>query len=213
MSQELGFYEAMQEVLQRPAYDVLTGRTVDYQRVILDAIGRAIINILERIHIRTPEDTAYNVEFFALIFVITAAVLLLATAIGVAYYIIKQKNKNAERQVISSIFDDVANKNITLPQLLNDAKQYADTNQFREAVRCYYTAVLISLNDKRTIRVNKSKTNAQLVSELYEVAPALYEPFAEVVETFQQAWFGRKYVSDDRYKIFVARAEGVLDEK
>jgi len=203
------FNEAMHEVLQRPQYDILTGRAVDYQRVIFEAIGRAIADLLSRIDIDLPG--GYNLQLITTVFIVVLALLLLGASIGLAYILLKRAGKKAQQELgVSALFDDIANKRFSLADLLRLSKEFEEKRQFRDAVRHHYIAVLVSLDDKRTIRVDKSKTNAQLARELADAAPALAGSFVSVVDVFHQTWFGMKVLGEDDYRSFAKSAEVLL---
>ena len=208
------FYEAMQEVLQRPQYDILTGRALDYRQIIIDAVNQAIIRLLEGLFLRVPDSPDYNLEAITNVFIVVTALLLLGGITGIVYFVLKHRGRNAAKEVsIATIFDDISNKRFTLADLLRLSRQYAEKNQFRDAVRHYYIAVLVALHDKKTIQVDKSKTNAQLTRELALAAPSLSDPFISVVNVFQETWFGRRNVDANRYYHFTVNAEEILHEK
>ena len=205
------FYMAMQEVLERPQYDILTGRAVDYQQVIMEAISRAVLNLLERVRLRIPDSPVYNLEALTFFFVVAVALLLLGTSMGVTYVILKYRRKRVSHTAsVAAIFDDIANKKFSLSDLLGMSQKYAEKDQLRDAVRYYYMAVLVALDDRRTIRVDKSKTNAQLARELSAAAPYLSEAYLSVVGVFEESWFGKKKVDEGRYRHFAAYAEEIL---
>lgn len=209
------FYQAMQEVLERPKYDVLTGRAIDYEQIIVDALGRAILRLLEGINLSNPYAPEYNLDVIILIFVISAALLLLVTSIVITYMVLKHRGKKAAQETssISALFDDIAHKRFTLADLLNNARKYAENEQFRDAVRHLYIAVLVALHDKNTIKVDKYKTNAQLAQELALASPAMLEPFVSIVDVFHKTWFGKKELDEERYQHFASLAEEILNEK
>jgi len=208
------FYEAMREVLQRPRYDILTGRAIDYQQVIMDALRRAVINFLEKIFQHDPEAPAYNLEFITYTFIVVTTLLLLGTIVGIIYIFLKHRGQGAaEALSVASLFDDIANRRFTLDDLLHLSHEYAKKGQFRDAVRHHYIAVLVDLHNKKTIRVDKSKTNAQLIRELTLAAPALSDSFVSVVDVFHDVWFGRKAVDENRYYHYKTNAEELLHEK
>lgn len=205
------FYEAMLEVLERPEYDILTGRTVDYQQIIMEAIGRAVISLFERINIRLPDSPEYNPEALTYVFIVVAIFMLLSASMGVTYILIKRRGRKARQDAYSAaIFDDIASNRFSLSDLLRLSKEHADKSQLREAVRYNYIAVLVALNDKQTIKVDKSKTNAQLIRDMSQAAPALLDQFTQVVDIFQQTWFGKKNIDADRYRLFSAEAEAIF---
>ena len=208
------FYEALQEVLQRPQYDILTGRAIDYRQIIIDAINRTIISLLEGMSLHIPDSPDYNLGAITNVFIIVTALLLLGALTGVVYFILKRTGRNAAKEIsVAAIFDDISNKRFTLGDLLRLSREYAEKKQFRFAVRHYYIAVLVALHDKKTIQVDKSKTNAQLTRELALAAPALSDPFISVVNVFQEAWFGKKEINVSQYYSFTACAEEILHEK
>ena len=205
------FYIAMQEVLSRSQYDILTGRAVDYRQIIMEALGRAVISLLERVRLRIPDSTDYNVEVLIFTFIIAAALLLLGVSMALTYILLKRRRKRSTANSVATIFDDIAHKRFTLSDLLHTSQEYADKNQFRDAIRYYYIAVLVFLDDKRTIRVDKSKTNAQLARELQQAAPYISNSFISVVGVFEEAWFGHRAIDKERYGHFAINVDEILD--
>jgi hypothetical protein len=210
------FYQAMHEVLQRPGYDILTGRAIDYQQIIMEAVGLAIINFFDQLF-NMPDPSVYNLRAITTVFVILSALMLFTAVMGLIYFILKlNRFKSGEGKMnpsIIEIFDDIEHNRFNLAELLRLSRSYAAERNFRDAVRHHYIAVLVALDAKKTIRVDKSKTNAQLIRELSKAAPALSGPFASVVEVFHQTWFGKKSVDEDRYRHFASKAEEILYEK
>ncbi|MCL1999606.1 MAG: hypothetical protein FWG65_12665 [Turicibacter sp.] len=201
------FEQAMREVLERSQYDILTGRAVDYRQVVIDAILNGIINLLERINFNIPEEAEYNLQAFALMFAIFAGILLFVVSMCVTYTLLKRRRKSDE--ITSSIFDDIANKRLSLTDMMRLSKDYADRNNFREAVRYSYIAVLISLDDARIIRVDKSKTNAQLMQELKN--HEFSKSFDSVVDIFHKSWFGRKDIVATEYQDFQLSTQHIVN--
>lgn len=204
----------MQEVLYWPQYDILTGRAIDYQQVLMEALGRAILNLLERINFNMPASGDYNLQAITTAFIIAAALLLLAASMAITYTLLTRKSRRAKRAAdyfSKAVFEDISNKRFTLSDLLRIKEEYAQNDQFRDAVRYYYIAVLVALNDKKTIEVDKSKTNDQLAQDIKDAAPALFEPFTSVIDVFQRTWFGMKGMDEERYSRFAASAEKLLE--
>ena len=206
------FYDAMNEVLSRPHYDILTGRAVDHQQMIMEAIGRAVVGLIEQLQLNIPEYTEYNTDTLILIFAAVSALLLFGIAAWAVFIILRRRRKKTENTAhVSAIFDEIENKRYSLHDLIKASKQLAEKSQYRDAVRLKYIAVLVSLNEKRTIKVNKSKTNAQLARELGIAAPDLYNHFVAVADSFHKAWFGFKKIDEDKYTRFSFNAEGILN--
>ncbi|MCL2016055.1 MAG: DUF4129 domain-containing protein [Defluviitaleaceae bacterium] len=211
---EVDFYDAMQSVLQRPRYDILTGRMIDVQEVVMDAVVRFVMHILDNITINLPESGSYNLDAILTVFIIVVALITLGIAVAIAYSLLKHQNKKiADNADISELFDNISKDKFSLADLLRLSNEYANQKNFRQAARHYYIAVLVSLNNQKTIAVDKSKTNFQLKRELTAAAPNLSEPFGTIVEVFQKSWFGRKPLNDEQYSHFTVNVEEILREK
>ena len=206
------FYEAMNEVLTRRHYDVLTGRAVDHRQIITEAIGRAVVSLLEQLQLHMPEYTGYNADTLIIIFAGASALLLFGITVRAIYIILKRRGKKIKTSSdVSAIFDDIENKKFSLTELLQISHKLAESNQFRDAVRLKYIAVLVSLDGKHIIHVKKSKTNAQLARELSAAAPHLFDPFTSIIGVFHEAWFGLKNTDKDSYARFAFNAEELLN--
>jgi len=213
MSANLTFYQAMQEVLARPKYDLLTGRAINYWEIFWDAVGCAVLNLLEQITLNIP-DTDYNLNFISTLFIIFTVLLLLVVVIGSIYlYLRYRKKKDKGEQSIATIFDDIANRRLSYNDLLRISQKHAEKGQYREAVRNRYIASLVVLHEKKTISVDRSKTNSQLARELNEAVPSLTKSFKTVIDIFHLTWFGKKDIDSMAYGDFKANAQLLEGEK
>ena len=208
------FYQAMEEVLARPRYDILSGRAIDHQQLIRDALLSvaesaldAFIDMLQRFNFAVPDTPNYNLQAITTVFLIVTGALLALALFGAVYFLMKRYGRAAkEKASLSNLFDDIANKRFSLDDLLKISEEHAKNGQYREAIRHRYIAVLVTLNDRQVIRIEKSKTNAQLSKELHDASPTLAEPFDSVIDMFQRSWFGLKEVE---YQDFILNAEKV----
>ena len=207
------FYQAMQEVLEWSRYDVLTGRSIDYQQFIIEAIEGVVASILEFLRLNTSDTAEYNLQAITSVFIMAVALLFLGVSTWSISLLLKRKWLNAQQEFsVSALFDDVAHKRFTFSELLLLSQEHAKKKQLREAARYRYIAVLVCLDNKKVIIVDKSKTNAQLIKELSLAAPTLLDSFVSVVDLFQQTWFGKKDIDEDEYRHFAVSAEELLDE-
>jgi hypothetical protein len=208
------FDAAMREVLKQPKYDVLTGRAVDYREVILDALGRFVVGLLDRLNWLDADAADYNLSFFAYAFIGVAVALTLLTVAAVVYFTLRHKRKRRRQtETVAEWFGDIAEKRLSLDALLEHARVYAEQGEYREAVRHRYIALLIVLHERQWIRVDKSKTNAQLSIEMWGTRPGQSDMFDEVIDVFHRTWFGHKWMDDARYQRFVKRAEETESEE
>ncbi|MCL1988470.1 MAG: hypothetical protein FWG64_10965 [Firmicutes bacterium] len=209
------FNEAMHEVLQQPRYDMLTGRLVNYQEIIVNAIVNFIIFLIESLfpNIGLPDGGNYNADTIITIFVIVGMLILFGIIVATLSFVMKSRAKKLVNSDISEIFDSIAKEKFSLTDLIKLSKDYASQKDFRHAARYYYIAVLVSLNDNKTLKIDKSKTNFQLKREIATVAPNLSDSFVTIVDIFQKSWFGRKPLDDIQYTNFAANVEELLSEK
>jgi len=209
----MGFNEAMQEVLELPKYDILTGRAVDYQQIITDALVNALINIISRINLSLNDSPEYNLQLILNFFIVIAALIFLGAAIGIVYILLKLRARKNHELGVTEIFENVENKRYTLSDLLRHSVKYAEMREYRKAIRHKYIAILVKLNDNNTIQVNKSKTNYRLSNELSVAAPDLSESFGIVVNMFHASWFGKQDVCEEDFNFFSKAAEELLHAK
>jgi hypothetical protein len=81
----------------------------------------------------------------------------------------------------------------TPADLYQEAEQLARAGQFKEAVRSLYWSVLSLLHRQQLLRYETTRTNGEYVQEvcLATQAPAgLDEPFAQLTDLFDLAWYG-----------------------
>lgn len=203
------FETAMQEVLQQSRYDRLTGRAVDFKKMIADAAKRVIEFILDKFSFRLPDLSTYNTDIFSYLF-LGVGLLLLLVAIGVTVRILARRRRKPSAFDLSELFEELAQKQYTVSELLALSQEYASDNRWREAVRYRFIALLAGLNEQRVIRIGVSKTNAQLARDIAAAAPELAGPFEETAECFHYVWFGHKPVPPEQFTQFTRNVDRLL---
>lgn len=204
------FENALRETLAQPKYNQLTGRSIDFKEILADAARRIIAFLLDNLRIDLPEASGINTDIILYVFAILAVIVLLA-AVGVTVRIIHRRRKNTGSD-LSDIFEEIRHKHYTVEELLQLSRQRAEDENLREAVRFRFIAALMGLHDTQILRIEKSKTNAQLQAELSVAAPALSIPFSKTVEDFHWAWFGSKTIGAERYARFVEQTNLLLSQ-
>ena len=111
---------------------------------------------------------------------------------------------------LSEIFEELAGRNYTIEQLLALGR---NAGSRRIAIRYQYIAALLALDEKQTIYIRPSATNALILREIKNNAPHLTEPFSHMAETFHQAWFGHKPVSDEEFVRYNAAVEELIESE
>lgn len=197
------FYDAMQEVLRRPRYDLLTERAVDYRRTLTDAVERALTALLDRIPVGAVSLPDVNLDAVTYIFALVGALLILGSLSAVVWLVMRRRHRKRDDadalSFMEALFEDISGERFRLDEVLRLRREHAERGEFREAVRYGYIAVLVTLHKAKIIRVDKSKTNAQLVNEMSAAAPQDAPAFRDVVIVFQATWFGLKRIDAERY--------------
>ena len=90
------------------------------------------------------------------------------------------------------------------------ANELASNGRFREAIRAWYHAVLVTCYAAGILHFRKGRTNWEYIATL---APSLaWRPDAiELTRRFEQEWYGALHSSRDAYDACSERAQSVLD--
>lgn len=202
------FDDAMREVLSQSRYDRLTGRALDLKQIVSDALMRILEFILKRLRFNLPDMGGFRTDIYVYVF-IAVGVLLLVVITGITLRLLARRRKAAVHD-LSDLFEELAQKQYTVDELLRLSQAREKVENLREAVRFRYIAVLVGLNERQVIFIEKSKTNAVLLAELNAAEPALAPVFSDVVDTFHHAWFGYKPVAAERYTEFLKNTDDLL---
>ena len=184
----------MQEVLQHPRYDYLTERRTDIGEQIGDLIERFLTWIFEGINFSMPAGSGGGVGMIVVIFSVVAVIL---AVMAIVVFILSRRNKAATRHTLEDIFEEI--RNHTVAELL-ELGEKAETR--RIAVRYKYIAIILSLNENDIITIAPSHTNAVILRQIRDTAPALADSFSQIAEVFHLAWFGHKELPDNAFAAF-----------
>lgn len=98
------------------------------------------------------------------------------------------------------------------------ATEAREANDFREAIRCEYRALVGDLARAGYVDEIPGRTSGEEREQVAEVAPRLGETgrdvahqFASAADTFDAAWFDDRPVSPEQDRIFLAAERSVLD--
>jgi hypothetical protein len=84
------------------------------------------------------------------------------------------------------------------------------SGRFREAIRAWYHAVLVTLFRSGLLHYRKDRTNWEYA---YALGPELpWRPgFVDATRTFEQIWYGRRETPPDAAEAFARDARGILE--
>jgi hypothetical protein len=96
---------------------------------------------------------------------------------------------------------------------LADAAAHERAGDLAQALRCHYRALLAGLATQGIIDEVPGTTTGEYRDTVTAALPGLSEPFAEVTEAFERAWYGRRPVARTDLDAAVAAAQRVRDRR
>ena len=193
----MSFYQAMQEVLETSRYDRLMGRGVNIRELISDWADRLFGRIPSNPNANISASFPYNLNVLSVAFVLVGIILAVVAAIAI-FHIIRDRNK-PETHDLGSIFEELANRNYTVQELMKLSHEATET---RVAIRYRYIAALLALHERQLIEIKASATNITILQQVKEGAPALLPHLTYAVDIFHQSWFGYKDIGQDAFRQF-----------
>ncbi len=91
------------------------------------------------------------------------------------------------------------------------AAELMKSGRFREAIRAWYHAVLVTLFRSGLLHYRKDRTNWEYAYALSPEVP--WRPgFVEATRTFEQIWYGRRETPSETVDAYAADARGILEK-
>jgi len=201
------FYDAMNQVLQTPPYDWLTGRRVEMITRIIEWLIDFLDNLFDRMDVEMDmSGSGYNLDILSVIFAAVGIVLIIVTV--VVLFLTFRNRRKAEHHDLSDIFEELVRKNYTVAELV---KLSNDSIERRFAIRYRYIAAILALNEQQIIEIKPSATNAIILRQIKAAAPNLTSSFEHAAHTFHLAWFGYKEIQDPAYENFTKTVHSILN--
>jgi len=204
----MNFEDALNEVLQWPRYDRLTGRSTDISEIATEWIANLLDWIFDRLDFAFPDGSGININTVAAIFAIVGGIVaLVAGFILVRSFL---RSRVPQQHDLSDIFEELARHNYTVSELIELSQRASDR---RIAVRYRYIATLLALNEKQTIQIEPSATNAIIMRQVQTAAPQLATHFTMVANIFHLAWFGHKDIHDEAFQEFISAVDMLVSSQ
>lgn len=90
------------------------------------------------------------------------------------------------------------------------AADLANGGRYREAIRAWYHAVLVTCYAAAILHFRKGRTNWEYIASLAPSVP-WRAAFIELTRRFEQEWYGSLHSTDDAYEDCSTRARSILD--
>ena len=100
---------------------------------------------------------------------------------------------------------------LTSESALARAQQLSRSGDYRAAVRYLYLSTLLILDERGIMRYDRSKTNREYLRGVAN-SPELSKPLGDVIEVFDNVWYGHHELEEDSFKHYSKRVEELKEK-
>ena len=205
------FEEAMQEALNSPRYFYLTGGFDEAIETVANMIIRALEFIFGLFDVNiTGMGDGVDLQVLSGIFIGVAVIIAALIVIFIARMIMTRKRKRLKES--EGIFDEFRKNKLSLKELLELAEKCDKENDFKEASRYRYLALITLFSKKEIVTVTDAMTGNQFEREVAKNMPALQHGVRATINMYYNLFFGHKSVDAAAYEIYLAAYLEVMKE-
>jgi hypothetical protein len=92
------------------------------------------------------------------------------------------------------------------------AQSLSRGGDYRSAVRYLYLSSLLLLDERDILRYDRSKTNREYLRSVSN-SPELAKPLSEVIEVFDDVWYGYHSLGEDSFRHYSQRVEELKEKR
>jgi len=108
--------------------------------------------------------------------------------------------------------ENIAEELLTSEAAFERAQSLSRGGDYRAAVRFLYLSSLLLLDERGLLRYDRSKTNREYLRSVSS-SPELQKPLSEVIEVFDDVWYGYHQVNEEAFKHYSDRVEELKEKK
>jgi hypothetical protein len=105
-----------------------------------------------------------------------------------------------------------ADEVLTADSAFERAQTLSRGGDYRAAVRYLYLSSLLLLDERGLLRYDRTRTNHEVLRTVSE-KPELAQPLSEVIDVFDNVWYGYHELDEDRFKHYSDRVEELKEKK
>jgi hypothetical protein len=105
-----------------------------------------------------------------------------------------------------------ANEVLTADAAFQRAQSLSRGRDYRAAVRYLYLSSLLLLDERGLLRYDRARTNHEVLRTVSE-KPELAQPLSEVIDVFDNVWYGYHELDEERFKHYSDRVEELKEKK
>jgi hypothetical protein len=148
-------------------------------------------------------------------YLVIGLIILILGTVGIIAYVTLQRRRAMPAATVTSELPATARDEDPLSRTSNEWERFAAelmrSGRFREAIRAWYHAVLVTLFRAGLLHYRKDRTNWEYA---YALGPDLpWRPgFVLATRTFEQVWYGRREAPSDAAEEFASDARVILEK-
>jgi hypothetical protein len=108
--------------------------------------------------------------------------------------------------------DDGESKPLTSETAFEKAQSLSRGGDYRSAVRYLYLSSLLLMDERGVLRYDRSKTNREYLRSVSN-SPEFAKPLEEVIEVFDNVWYGYHSLEEDTFKHYSDRVQELKDKR
>ncbi len=140
---------------------------------------------------------------------ISIAVIIVICLMCIVIYKMKKRTKgNID---IHSILGEEIDENTTYDILKDKMKEYERKQEFREAVRIMFIAIIFRMHEEGMLTLEECKTNKEIYENLKKSNVGFIDEFKVLSNGFNEMWYGYK-INKDKYTKWRMLGEKIENE-
>ena len=191
---------SLQEILSRPEFqwaEPAPNPINDWLQKIWDVVNRWLNDLLGNFAQYIPSNTTW-----LMVILLVAILFFVFRTLFVDF--IKEAQLNGE--------ESGENELLTSESAFNKAQSLSRGGDYRSAVRYLYLSSLLLMDERGVLRYDRSKTNREYLRSVAN-SPELAKPLEEVIEVFDNVWYGYHSLEEESFKHYSDRVEELKDKK
>ncbi len=175
----------------------------DWFQKIIDAINDLINDLLSSIFGNNPLSGSINTFTVGIVASIILAVILIFVYRTLFNDFIKETQLNESEEGSEPLTSEAA---------FDKAQSLSKGGDYRSAVRYLYLSSLLLMDERGILRYDRSKTNREYLRSVAN-APELAKPLGEVIEVFDNVWYGYHDLEEESFRKYSDRVEELKGKK
>lgn len=129
---------------------------------------------------------------------------LLAAIVAVILFLVYRATAQSILKEASALEESRIPGTLSAEQALARAQDRSEQGDFRNAVRYLYLSALLSFEARGLLRIDRSRTNHEVLTDLAR-RPDLATELEEVVEVFDRVWYGFQVIDTEAFDRYAER--------